>query len=378
MKMIFYLSDSRYDPNGNPDSTFDNDGKLTERMLVEGFTIYTSTAVQQDGKTIAAGMTWNGNNFDFVIARYNTDGTLDSTFNNNGSASIDFGFSSFRGDRATGVAIQQDGRIVAAASGALVRYNQNGILDSTFDHDGIKYVPFAISSIAVQGDGKIVAADSAIVRYNNDGSIDKTFSEDGIHNTGFVVSSVAIQTDAKIVVAGQTTYPYVWTLARFNSDGTPDNSFNEDGRVSTDFADSRINRALPRSVAMQNDGKIVVAGTAFIPNSEFTESDFALARYNTDGSLDSTFSADGKQTTDFGSDTEGRRYNAFATSTGIENDGKIVVAGGIDQSEASLGFALARYNADGSLDSAFSRDGNKSLTLVQVMQQVEEVILLTT
>ncbi|MFM9965933.1 MAG: delta-60 repeat domain-containing protein [Planctomycetaceae bacterium] len=148
------------------------------------------------------------------------------------------------------------------------------------------------------------------------GNLDPTFGAGGLVTTGFEARSVAIQSDGKIVVAGTTTFDGkdAFTLERFNSDGTLDSSFDEDGKLITSFGTSR---AVAASMALQADGKIVVVGYA-IDGSNY---DFALARYNSDGSLDTSFDEDGKLTTDFGTP------NDYANSVVIQGDGKIVVAG---------------------------------------------------
>ena len=180
-----------------------------------------------------------------------------------------------------------------------------------------------------QADGKIVVAgrygnnrsDFALARYNTDGSLDTSFDGDGKLTTVFVgngdeVSAVAIQTDGKIVVAGYGIAVRAvcadFTVVRYNSDGSLDTSFDSDGVVTTDF-NSGSDGAF--GMALQADGKIVVAGTAEpIQNGD---NDFAVARYNTDGSLDTSFDEDGKLTTDFQSLSE------ESTSVAIQGNGKI-------------------------------------------------------
>jgi uncharacterized delta-60 repeat protein len=369
---------ARYNSNGSLDNSFDGDGKLTDFYLA-GNTRFTAIAIQPDGKIIAAGQAFNlntGNN-DFALARYNSNGTLDSTFSGDGKLTTDFGFDEF----ATSLAIQGDGKIVVAGGVhndgsnyydfALARYNSNGSLDNSFDGDGKLTTDFFGSddyatSLAIQTDGKIVAAgqaynpnttsyEFALARYNSNGSLDSSFDGDGMQTTDFgsddYATSLAIQTDGKIVAAGQaynSYYPanYDFALARYNSNGTLDSSFDGDGKLTTDFFGGND---IASSLAIQTDGKIVVAGQAFNPNTN--NSDFALARYNSNGPLDNSFDGDGMQTTDFG-------WGEYANSLAIQSDGKIVVAG-----VANSDFALARYNSNGSLDSSFSGDGIQTTDL---------------
>src|SRR5205823_1660150 len=129
----------------------------------------------------------------------------------------------------------------------------------------------------------------------------------------------------------------------YNADGSLDSSFGNNGLVITDFGfDSQA-----FALAVQTDGKIVVAGYTFTGGSQY---DFALARYNTDGSLDTTFGTNGEVVTDFGTGGD------EALAVVIDADGKIVVAGYTFTGDSQYDFALARYNADGSLDTSFGPD----------------------
>ncbi len=186
--------------------------------------------------------------------------------------------------------------------------------------------------------------------------MDNSFDGDGKQTTDFngsddIANSLAIQTDGKIVVAGQAYNPNTdntdFALARYNSNGSLDNSFDGDGKL-TGFYLAGNTRFT--AIAIQTDGKIVVAGQAFNPNTG--NYDFALARYNSNGSLDNSFDGDGKLTTDFiGSDD-------YAYSLAIQTDGKIVVAGQTyNPNTGNYDFALARYNSNGSLDNSFDGDG---------------------
>jgi uncharacterized delta-60 repeat protein/gliding motility-associated-like protein len=354
----------RYNPDGSLDDTFDSDGIVTT-AIGSGDDYGYSVAIQSDGKIVVAGLSFNGSNYDFALVRYNADGSLDNTFGSNGIVTTVIGSSS---DFAYSVAIQNDGKIVVAGGSyngsnydfALVRYNVDGSLNNTFDNDGI--VTTAIGSgdghghsIAIQSDGKIVVAgygdngsnlDFAIVRYNANGSLDNTFDSDGKVTTAIgsgddLGFSVAIQSDGKIVVAGYNSngnasngHYYTlsnFTVVRYNIDGSLDNSFNSDGKATTGFGGTYNWGGY---VAIQCDAKIVVAGG--YSSGHTLDAKFALIRYNADGSLDNTFDSDGKVTTDFGN------RNNEGTSVAIQSDGKIVVAGG-SYNGSDNDFALARY-----------------------------------
>lgn len=317
---------ARYNTDGTLDSTFDQDGKLTTDF--GGDESAFSLAIQDDGKIVVAGRTRDVNFVhDFALARYNIDGSLDSTFDGDGKVTTDFGggFEEFRS-----IVIQGDGKIVAAGRTrglnddpdfALARYNTNGSLDSTFDRDGKLTTDFGrdeeATSMSLQQDGQIVVTgitgdiftsnyDFILARYNTDGSLDSTFDQDGKLTTDFggeeTAASLTIQNDGKILVAGTQYGPNTnavdFMLVRYNTAGLLDSTFDLDGMVKTDFGD--FERAT--SLALQVDGKIVVAGKVY--NRNVSNPDFALARYNADGTLDSTFDGDGKLTADFGRDDD--------------------------------------------------------------------------
>ncbi|HEV2905948.1 MAG TPA: hypothetical protein VGZ50_01310, partial [Actinomycetota bacterium] len=138
-------------------------------------------------------------------------------------------------------------------------------------------------------------------------------------------------------------YPEDFAVARFNADGSPDLDFGVGGNVTTDLeSDSDV----ASGVAIQADGKIVAVGTVHVPSAT---TDFGLARYTTNGSLDTTFDGDGKLTTDIG-------VSDSAAAVALQGDGKIVAAGSASMSGDGE-FALARYNTNGSLDTTFGGDG---------------------
>jgi uncharacterized delta-60 repeat protein len=337
----------RYIADGSLDPSFDSDGKVTTDF--GGFDTASAVVVQSDGRIVAAGRSFSSSSGDFALARYNADGSLDTTFGNGGKVTTDLG--GF--DAAFGVALQADGKIVAAGQGgagggfALARYNADGSLDPSFGSGGEVTTHFTggvevAIAVAIQLDGKIVVTGQtfsggfqqfALARYNADGSLDTTFGSGGILMTDFGLGSgfggaLVIQPDGKVVAAGRAGTDFV--LARYNGDGSPDASFGSGGMVTTDFGGAAFDAAF--GVALQPNGKIVAAGGTF----SFPSADFALARYKADGSLDPSFGTGGKVTTDFG---------AFdvASAVALQADGKIIAAG---QGGAGSDFALARYLGD--------------------------------
>jgi uncharacterized delta-60 repeat protein len=345
---------------GDLDTTFGGDGRVLTSFSIRGDAAE-SVAIQSDGKIVAAGFVGNFTSaFKFALARYNTDGSLDTSFSGDGEV-----LTSFTGtiDIAQGVVIQPDGKIVAAGgagvfsnnpSFALARYNSDGSLDTTFSSDGKLTTDFtdrydAANDVVLQTDGKIVAAgdsrnDFALARYNSDGSLDTTFGGDGKVTTNFpnggFVSSVGLLATGEIVVAGECfCVNGAFGLALYNTDGSLHTSFGGNGKVTTDFTKGED---WIESVAVQADGRIVAGGVA----GYSADPKFALARYHADGSLDLIFGRRGKRMTDF---TKG---DDFLGGIAIQSDGKIVAAG-----EGLYDFAVARYGIHGRLDMSFGGDG---------------------
>jgi len=367
---------------GDLDGSFDFDGRVTTHLGASD--VAGAVAVQADGKIVVAAGSYRGEIYDqdFELVRYNPDGTLDSSFSGDGRQTTDFaGDDDYAGE----VAIQADGRIVVTGTShhgatnldfAVARYGADGTLDRSFSGDGKQTTDFAETqdlggAVAIQGDGKIVQAgksqepgtarhDFALVRYNADGTLDRSFSGDGRQTTDFAeddsVDTVALQPNGKIVVGGVTLqgadFAGDFALARYNPDGTLDRSFSGDGRQTADVAGSDD---FGGAAVVQADGKIVVAGHS--DQGSATGFDFALVRYNPDGTLDRSFSGDGKQTTDFA----GR--GDFGRAAAIQVNGKIVVAGYYQpgsEPPQPPDLALARYSANGELDSSFSADGKQT------------------
>jgi uncharacterized delta-60 repeat protein len=354
---------------GELDPTFDTDGKVVT-PFPNGLDAAEDVAVQADGKVVVAG----GSGSDFSLARYNTDGSLDTSFGTGGRVHTNFPLNA--GSFASALVIQPDGKIVLAGSAsdltqnlgngfALARYNSNGTLDTSFDTDGTVITPFPGGgaeghALALQPDGKLVVAGVrrdftisasvfALARYNTDGSLDTSFDTDGRVTIDFAGGAfdeaygVGVQADGKIVAVG--VGPVGFAVARLNTTGTPDTTFDTDGQVTTDVGGS-FEQA--NAVVFQTDAKIVVAGE--IATSTAADDNFALVRYNTDGSLDNTFDGDGKVITDFGL-VDG------AHDVVLQPDGRIVAAGRAGTIPAGTFFALARYNTNGSLDTSFDTDG---------------------
>ena len=255
--------------------------------------------------------------------------------------------------RAWAVAVQQDGKIVAAGGGervAVIRFRPDGRLDSGFGAGGKVVVPLASASmhvgVAVVASGNILAGGSTLVRLTPDGRIDRTFGVRGEATNGFAWT-FAVQRDGMIVVAGQAAERF--GVARYTANGRLDRRFGANGSATADFGSGKIDPATdyPTAVLVQPDQKIVVVGTA----TECGMCDlahFALARFTTAGRPDRGFGRGGIVETEFG------HMYARAMDGAIQADGRIVAAGHWDD---AAGAALARYLPDGRPDPAFGTNG---------------------
>ena len=371
----------RYNTDGSLDTTFGTGGKILTPVGAGTSTDFAqSVTVQADGKIVVAGQGANSTTGDdFAVVRYNADGSLDTTFGTGGKILTPVGTGMSR-DSGQSVKVQVDGKIVVAGYGggngddfAVVRYNADGSLDTTFGTGGKVLTPVGTgtsndigNSLTVQEDGKIIVAgygggsdgtDFAVVRYNADGSLDTTFGTGG---TGKILTpvgagtsndfgnSVTVQADGKIVVAGYGASSQAgndFAVVRYTANGTLDTTFGTGGKIVTPIGAGTSND-YAYSVTVQADGKIIVAGQGF---GIGTSNDFAVVRYTANGTLDTTFGpgGTGKILTPVGTGAD------TVKSVIVQADGKIVVAGYGQGSGTGYDFAVVRYNADGSLDTTF-------------------------
>jgi uncharacterized delta-60 repeat protein len=326
------------------------------------------------GRIVVAGNSFNGSNFDFALARYNIDGTLDSTFDGDGKATTPIGSGD---DFGQSVAIDAVGRIVVAGisnygSGgdfALARYNSDGSLDNTFSGDGKVTTSFGPGedfawSVAIDGSGRIVLAghsyngsnrDIALARYNSDGSLDTSFSGDGMVTTDIsgindYCYCVAIDNNDSIVIAGSTAAADEdLMVARYNVDGTLDSSFGGDG-IAIAPTSSGLDVAI--NCVIDASDRIVIAGHSWNGSNR----DFLVARFNGDGTLDASFNHNGYVTTTIGPSDD------LAGSLAIDGSGRIVVVGG-GSNGSNFDSTIVRYNDAGALDSAFDFDGKVTIAI---------------
>jgi uncharacterized delta-60 repeat protein len=343
----------RYNFDGTPDTAFGSsgvvtyDGGLSKRGV--------GTAIQPDGKILIVGSVANN---DLFILRVNIDGIPDSTFGVNGMVTYDSGVS----DLGWRIALQTDGKIlVAGAMGIetdakilLLRYELNGLLDTAFGSNGVVVyddtMPLFSKGIAIQRDGKIVVlasksegdpegSDILVLRYNPNGTPDTDFGSNGVvkYDSGQVDMgrSLAIQADGKIVVAGYTSVSawsdYRAIVLRFNPTGMPDTSFGLNGLV--EYSEGSFDAAW--SLAVQPDGKIVVVGDT----QGLTDTDILVLRYNGNGKLDAKFGQEGVVHYDSG-------LRDGAISAAISPDGGIVVCGW-SFNESQYDVLLLRFRGGG-------------------------------
>jgi uncharacterized delta-60 repeat protein len=364
---------------GDLDTTFSGDGRHVEPGVVSPTP--GAIAIQADGKIVVVGESAG----DFAVLRYNRNGTLDPAWGGTGVVVTDFGGTSVAAARA--VAIQSDGRILVAGRAgsanvprvALARYLSNGTLDPTFGTNGLLTMSFASNSsgaaaagIAIQADGRIVVAggeggDWVIARLLANGTLDTTFGSPtfaGIvrKNLGGneTARAVAIAPDARIVVAGSRTFlglaVFSWDylvggLPQFVAEFIVDN-----GAGHTSFGGQSTVQVT--AMVVQPDGKVVLVGylrqpTGQIPTPSFADN-IAVARYNVDGTMDTTFGTNGLRGIDLGP-------SSFARGVALQPDGKIVIVGSINETAgptSNINIVTVRLNANGALlDSTFSGDG---------------------
>jgi len=348
-----------------------------------------SVTLASNGKIVVAGFSWNGTNNDMAIWRYNTNGTIDTSFNTVGYVAHDNAAGGTAGhDAGYSVTTDANGKIVVAGFSnnstnsdmAIWRYNTNGTLDTSFNTVGFAAHDNAAGgsssdygySVTTDANSKIVVTgqsnngtnyDMVIWRYNTNGTLDTSFNSAGyvVHDNAAggaagtdAGESVTIDSNGKIVVTGYSTGTNAdMAIWRYNTDGTLDTSFNSTGIVvHSNAAGGTDGGDYGKSVTTDANGRIVVTG--FSTNG--TDNDMVVWRYNTDGSLDTSFNTVGIVAYDdalgLGSDDDRGR------SVTTDANGKIVVAGAsYDGSGSIYKVVIWQYNTDGTLDTSFDTDG---------------------
>jgi uncharacterized delta-60 repeat protein len=357
--------------SGTLDPTFGSDGVVTT-AVDPNYNVAESTIVQADGKILVAGDAGTPSTYQMAVARYNEDGSLDSSFGNDGTLRFPVGsVKSFVMDMAQ----QPDGKILlggrtwdnVTGDFALVRLNEDGTFDNTFGTDGVSRIETAETeaseAIALLDDGKILMVgykddNFTVAKFNADGSLDTTFGANGwavltYADASSYADDLAIQGDGKIVVSGfalNMGNRFQIAAARLNVDGSVDNSFGTNGQVIFNVGDWND---FGEGVAIQSDGKILIGGHKWIANTQ-QRHDLFVARLNTDGSFDTSYGTNGVATARL---VDGANYS---TDMVLQSDDKPILAGfTVFQSEYNM--AMARFDTGGNLDSTFDGDGMVSL-----------------
>jgi uncharacterized delta-60 repeat protein len=353
-------------PNGSLDTSFGINGVFSFLTTTEtyGFESYALS----NGKIIVAGLAAETfGYYDILLLRLNSDGTLDTSFGTNGSTVANF---SIRDDFAYAMTVQNDGKIVVAGTitdtinyynnPSIVRFRADGMLDTTFGNNGIATVSGVdidneLTSIVVQNDGKIVAAghysdvfdgsmdfDVLLTRLDANGTLDATFGNNGVVKTsinGGIDDSfgIALDNNQNIVVTGFTTLPFTLTydmvLLKYTPNGSLDPDFGTAGIVTFNNADYDVGA----DVVVQPDNKIVVGGTSGFGGQG--PRDFTAWRYLPNGTLDNTFGINGFATAPVGIDFQD------VNSMALQADGKIVLAGK-SSNGSNIDMAAVRYLGD--------------------------------
>ena len=355
----------RYLPNGLLDPAFGNGG-IVVTTIRSGDDNTSALAIQSDGKIVVAGTTYVSSANDFSLIRCNTDGSLDTTFGKGGMV-----VTSIRNgnDFATAIVIQPDGKIIVAGSSnsgsdddfALIRYRNDGRVDPAFGEKGIVVTSLGngndrAQAAAIGAGGKIVVAgysnsDIAVVRYNRNGTLDPTFGTGGkvvhsIRSGEDQASAICLQPDGKIVIAGSSDngVSYDFTMVRYNASGERDPGFGKGGIVTSSIRDGD-DKAF--AICIQPDNKLVAAGSS----NDGSFNDFALIRYNSNGTPDASFGKNGIVITSISAGDD------HASAASVQPDGKIIAAGNSNNGVTN-DFAIVRYNGNGSFDKQFGK-GNK-------------------
>jgi serralysin len=359
--------------------TYNADGSVYSHFSAKDVGLAFSSiniAVQTNGKTLMAGTDYEyapsdhpkpPSPADFYIFRYNPDGSLDKSFSGDGKTTTHLGTY----DYAHAVTVQADKKILVAGTSdndfAVVRYNTNGSLDTGFSGDGKVTTTLGKTvdgsgnpdkdsgnALAVQADGKILVAGSsngnfAVVRYNTNGTLDTGFSGDGkvVTNLGSAedtADAVIVQSNGNILVSGASNGALA--LVRYNANGSLDSSFSGDGKLTTDLH----TYYRPHTVTLQADGKLLLAGI----NSKGA---FTLERYTSNGTLDVSFSGDGKVIT-----------KESVDNITVQVDGKILISSNgkwdynaVTGYQEKIANNITRYNTDGSIDQSFGQTDSLSV-----------------
>lgn len=339
------------------DPSFGEDGVAKTAVSI----IPNDITMQADGKILVSGTAFNSTApiRSAVLVRYQSNGELDATFGDNGIVLANVSDEDY-GRKHT---IQPDGKIIIVGNttingdhdGLIGRFNTDGTIDDTFGTDGFVVYPISaqndvFSDVALQPDGKIIVADSKnhIVRFQDDGTIDATFGSSGLVTlAGNDAFSLIIQSDGKIVSAGYEG------ISRLETNGAIDGSFDDQNNYPIGFQ-----APAPVSIAQLEDGHLIVTATV---ENQGTSNNFnnnmVVAKFTSDGTRDIDFGTLGVATFDY---VEG---HDVVNDVVVQQDGKLLVVGVVDNDNLDNLFALLRFNPDDTVDTAFGENGMALLDL---------------
>ncbi len=418
-------------PGGVPDSAFATGGQAIIHLAGSYGSLANVVAVQNDGKILVGGVVTfqgqpTGGQFGAIV-RLTTTGSLDSSFGQGGvvvlpqalsvdsikllkqgkilaqnvlldaDGTVDPAFTPISLTQGP-FALQSDGKFVAASGNQVFRYNADGTADTSFGADGVVQttIPgnFIASNVVITANGAIIVAGTeqnftsddnvpnaalALERFTASGAVDTRYGFNGVSATPVFygaanASGAVIQPDGRVIVPGFDQFDVTQSpgsfgvsipiLARFTTNGRLDDTFGYHGTVeSPNGITGTIN-----AMVVENNGKIIVAGSEESPLPGVEPTDAALACYNLDGTLDTTFGVNGMSFLQIGN-------NANFTSLQITSDGNLI-AGGYGQSAGVTVFALVRYKPNGRIDSTFGHNGRVLTTFGDRHGQVSNAMAL--
>jgi uncharacterized delta-60 repeat protein len=376
-----------------PDTTFSFAG-------IKNYTFYNNIdrgfgcAIQPDQKLIFVGLSKNGSYFELCFARFNVDGTADLSFSGDGKAFVSMGPQQSIGGMTPLIKLQSDGKVVAINSGAsngsqdimVCRLDSTGVLDSGFGNGGVVFVdmegtqsfPDQANALDIDVNGNIYVCgvtrngfspldnDYAVIKLNPNGQLDLSFDSDGkklFNPSGFAEfgTGIKVQTDGKIVFGGDAGSSMM--LLRIDSTGALDNTFNSNGTVTINFGSFGDMIGLE----LLSDGRVVMASTI----NGSTE-DIAMARYNSDGTVDASFGNNGKSIINLNNSDD------RVTSMLLTTDNKLLLCGYTKVTATGEDFMITRIDSTGALDLSFNTTGyyTKSLGTGNILDQANSLALM--
>ncbi len=368
----------RLEPDGDLDPTFSGDGKSIIPFNLSGsFTdSATAVAIQPDGAIVIVGpVDGKKGNIDFGIVRLEADGDLDPTFGSGGMTTFDFNLGGVKNDTPRTVALQDDGKILVAGGVdgsvgnddfGVLRLTSGGDPDPSFGLNGIRVVFFDLGGsndeevfgMAVQPTGEILLAgpvtigwgnvEMGVVRLLSSSITDTTFGTGGLARVAFnlvgdavdLAFALALQSDGKILLAGGAEKDganWDFAVVRLGTDGVLDSAFSGDGKTTEDFDQGGAQRDVAYGVALEPDGRIVVAGQVDGPNGD---QDFGVARFDSSGNLDETFGSSGTMTVSF--DLGGAEDELSGLA--VPPTGGVFLVGRVDVASGGTDFGVAKVH----------------------------------